>query len=114
VQLELNFTDFYEKKTQLLLELYLSLKAEYERSNSAELYELLTDLNKALEQADFTEIQRTCIRLYYVEGLSQQEIAHLRGVDRSTVNRSLKAALKRLAAVFKRWEYWTEGEISLC
>lgn len=113
MQLELTFTDYYEKKTQLLLKLYLQLKAEYERSNSARLYELLTDSEKAIGQADLTDIQRTCLRQYYVEGLNQQEIADSRGVAKSTVNRSLKSAIKRLANVYREWNYWREGETHL-
>ena len=47
--------------------------------------------------------QRDSIRLYYLEGKKQQEIAELLGVERSTVSRRLKAArqsLQKLAALF--------------
>lgn len=108
--MELIFTDYYEKKTQLTLELMLPLKAEQERSNSPRLYELLSDLNTAIDEADLTEIQRYCLRKYYIDGLTQQEIADSRGVHKSSVNRSLKSAVIRLSDVFRAWDYWTEGE----
>lgn len=107
---QLEFDDFYEKKTQFILELHDELTQMYEETNSEELFATLDDLERAIEAADLTNIQRDCVRLYYFEGYMLQEISEIREVAWQTVQKSIKAAVKRIADVYREWRYWTEGE----
>ncbi len=47
-------------------------------------------------KAILTEQQLTVLRLKYVDGLTQQEIAGMVGLDQSTVSRLIAAAMGRL------------------
>lgn len=107
----LKFEDEIEKRTQYTLEMIGSTESLFEQTNSPELHALLTDVKKAIEEADLTEIQAEAVRLYYFEGYTLQEVADIGDVkDRSTASRSVKSAIKKIAKVFEEWDYWTEGE----
>lgn len=110
MKLQLEFDDLFEKRTHLSLELYAEMVATYEATNSQNLYTMITDLERAVEIADLTDIQRDCVRFYYFEDYSTYEIGDIKGVSRQAITKTTKAAVKKVANVFRDWNYWTEGE----
>lgn len=61
---------------------------------------LLSILDDALAQV--TEIQARRIRRYYLQGLNYPKIAHVEGVNKDVVCRSVHAGLKRLHEYYSR------------
>lgn len=57
-------------------------------------------LRQAMER-ELTERQRECVRLYYFEGLTEEECAKALGVGKSTVCRHLQKARQRLEHVLR-------------
>lgn len=109
-KLALEFDEMVEKRTQFTLEMIGETRALYEQTNSPALHALLMDVDKAIEVADLTDIQRDSIRLYFYEGYGLEEIAEIRGVKWQPVQQSIKAAVRKIANVFRGWNYWAEGE----
>ena len=56
---------------------------------------------KALIQAELTELQRYTIAAYYFEGKKLCQIARERGVNKSTVSRTMKRAEAKLKRFLK-------------
>lgn len=65
---------------------------------SNELSEAKRNMGKAIRHC-LTKKQFDYIKEYYLDGLKMQQIAERRGVDRSTVSRTLKRARHRLKMV---------------
>ncbi len=68
---------------------------EEERENRKR---LIRTLQKAME-GELTQRQKDCLRFYYFEGFSQEEIAQEMGITAATVSRHLKKARNRLGRV---------------
>uniref|UniRef100_UPI00403F3EC2 sigma factor-like helix-turn-helix DNA-binding protein n=1 Tax=Aeribacillus sp. FSL K6-8210 TaxID=2954683 RepID=UPI00403F3EC2 len=62
---------------------------------------LLADLATAIELADLTDRQRECLRLVYVDGLGENEVARVLGIARNTVNVHLNTACNKIAEVYE-------------
>lgn len=110
MKLQLEFDDLFEKRTHLSLELYAEMVATYEATNSQNLYAMITDLEHAVEVADLTDIQRDCVRLYYFEDYTLTEIGVEKGRHHTTISQNIKYGVRKIANVFRDWNYWTEGE----
>ena len=59
---------------------------------------LIRTLQEAIE-GELTQRQRECLKRYYFDGFSQEEIAGVMGVTPATVSRHLKKARNRLERV---------------
>lgn len=51
---------------------------------------------KAVIQRELTELQRYTLAAYYFSGLTMEEIARIRNVNKSTVSRTLHRAEEKL------------------
>ncbi|SCV23825.1 Uncharacterized protein BCRIVMBC845_06422 [Bacillus cereus] len=67
--------------------------------------DLLTDLESAIDAAGLTDIQKRIIELRFNQDLAMKDAAKIMGVDISTASRNRKGALKKIAEVFKNWDY---------
>lgn len=70
---------------------------------------MLADLATAIELADLTDRQRECLRLVYVDGLGENEVARVLGIARNTVNVHLNTACNKIAEVYESWAWRREG-----
>ena len=69
------------------------------------------DLQTAVELAGLTDRQRQALRLRFVELKTQEEVAlEMDGITQVGVHYHLQGALKRIAAVYRRWNY---GEVTV-
>ena len=71
-----------------------------ENTSSQSRNNLKANMVKAVE-VELTPIQMDYLLLYYVSGMSQMEIATLRGVHSSTVSRTIKRGILRLKRCLK-------------
>jgi DNA-directed RNA polymerase specialized sigma24 family protein len=68
--------------------------------------DILMDLRLAIAKAGLTDRQRQALRLYYIELKTQEEVAmEMDGITQAGVHYHLQGALKRLATVYRRWDY---------
>lgn len=83
----------YDKGAWLAdLAVYARFMAE---DNSQQISRLKYNLSQALRQ-DVTEKQRRYMTMYYVDGMSIQQISRAEGVNKSTVSRTMKRGRERL------------------
>lgn len=68
---------------------------------------LLSDLETAINVANLGPRQLDVVQ-YNKLGYKQQEIADIMGVDRKTVTATFNQAAKKIANVYKEWEYLDE------
>src|SRR5690625_2549552 len=102
----LKFNDHYEKRTHRILEMYHVLKAEYDETTSQTLLAVMGDVNKAINDADLTEVQAECLRLYYFGGYTLEELADLRDVKKQSVQQAVRTAITKVAEVLREWKCW--------
>lgn len=81
----------------------LRLKA-YETGDMAAV-DIRLDLERAIQIADLTEKQARTMDLIYNHDMTATEAAEYLGVDTSTVSRTRKTALNKIAAVYRLWNY---------
>lgn len=73
--------------------------------------DILIDLNSAIESAGLTDRQAEALAYVYGKWqLTQKEAAEAMGITQQNVSANVDGATKRIAAVFKRWEY---GEVTV-
>ena len=72
--------------------MYTQVMAE---DNSEQMGRLRRNVMLALRE-DVTPRQRECMLLYYEKRLNMRQIAELRGIDKSTVSRTIKRGESRL------------------
>ena len=60
---------------------------------------------------ELTPLQRELVKAYYYDGKSVTEIANIRGINKSTVSRTLKAARERIEKSMKycTFHLWQEN-----
>lgn len=71
---------------------------------------ILVDLHSAIYNAGLTERQTEAIALVYGFDVTQAQAARAMGVTQEAVVQFINAAVEKLAAVYRRWEY---GEITV-
>jgi RNA polymerase sigma factor (sigma-70 family) len=67
--------------------------------------DILIDLGRAIKRARLTPRQREAMNLYYLKCLTQEEGAEVMGVSQKTFDQHLRGGVKKVTAVFKRWQY---------
>ncbi len=67
----------------------------YSETNSIDIEKMKGMVLKAMNQA-LTERQRSCLYMYYFDGMTMKQIAQSLGVHPSTVTRHLQAAMVKL------------------
>jgi len=67
--------------------------------------DILIDLETAIEKAGLTNRQRQVLRLIYEEDLTQSEAAERLMVTQEAIAKYAKATIKRITAVYRKWEY---------
>lgn len=67
--------------------------------------DIMIDLRKAIQLANLTEKQKQALDLLYNRELGVGEAAEYLGIDASTISRTRKAALTKIANVFREWKY---------
>lgn len=72
--------------------------------------DILIDLDKATNLAKITDRQAMAIALVYGLDLTRGEAATELGVSREAVNQLIWGAAKRIAAVYREWDY---GEVAV-
>ncbi|SFX47723.1 hypothetical protein SAMN04487866_10917 [Thermoactinomyces sp. DSM 45891] len=97
---------FYTTKgvSRLLADLPKIKIRAYERGETAAI-DICLDLQKAIQLAKLTPKQKEAIRHLYVYDRGIVEAAELLDIDYSTLSRTRKTALKKIAKVYKRWRY---------
>lgn len=90
------------KQLKNLLNIYSKLEAQELRGNS-DAIALKVDLDFMLTPNNIlNEKKIKLLKLYYIKGYSQQEIAELVGMTQTGVNSNLKSSINALA------EYWSK------
>lgn len=102
---EQSYSFYTEKGIGRLLKDFHKLKIRaYERGDLAAV-DIRIDLQKAIELANLTDKQKQALDLLYNHDLSLKEAAAILGVDDSTLSRTRKAALNKIAKVYREWKY---------
>lgn len=70
----------------------------------------MIDLHSAIESAALTDRQAEAIALIYGLDVTQQAAADVMGITRQAVQQAVEAAIERITAVYKRWNY---GEVTV-
>lgn len=79
-------------------------KADYAASD------IIIDLLAAIHDANLTDRQLEAVNLVYIEDLTQEKAGERMGVTQQAVQMFVDGALKRIAAVYKAWDY---GEVEV-
>ena len=79
------------------MQVYAMLMAE---DNHEEISELKRNLARAIRE-ELTDLERENILLYYGQRINMVDIAAMKGVNPSTISRSIKSAEKKLKKVMK-------------
>lgn len=94
---------------KLLRDRYFISERRYKGDTAAS--DILIDLNHAIEIADLSPRQTEAVALVYgYWQLTQSEAAEVMGISQKQVNKHIKEAVKKIADIFKQWNY---GEIDL-
>lgn len=67
--------------------------------------DILIDLDRAITEADITDRQAMAIALVYGLDVTRGQAAEELGVSRQAVNELIWAAAKRIASVYREWDY---------
>ena len=90
-----------DEKNEPLISYYLFKQGS---DNRPERERMKRVLNRAIRH-ELTERQRTCITMYYLEGIKMKDIAVMLGLSKSTVSRHISTAtrkLRRIASYYER------------
>jgi len=74
-------------------------------SGDAAASDILLDLNSAIDAAGLTDRQAEAVAYVYGLDTTQGQAARILGVSREAVKDLLFQATKRIAAVYRRWNY---------
>jgi DNA-directed RNA polymerase specialized sigma24 family protein len=101
--------DFYSTDgiERLLRDIHKLQSRAYEKGDFAAI-DITVDLNHAINAAGLTDKQREAIDYLYIQDMKIDDAAKLIGVNKSTLSRNKEAALRKIAAVFKKWNYIEE------
>lgn len=67
--------------------------------------DVLIDLDRAITAAEITDRQAMAIALVYGLDLTRGQAAEILGISREAVNQLIWAAAKRIASVYREWDY---------
>lgn len=102
---EQTYQFYNEKGINRLLKDFHNLKIRaYDRGDMAAI-DIRLDLEKAIELAQLTDRQKEVLDLIFNRDMKIEDVAALLGVDSSTVSRTKKAGLTRIARVYRDWKY---------
>lgn len=102
---EQTYQFYTEKGIDRLLKDFHTLKLRaYDHGDMAAV-DIRLDLERAIELARLTDRQKQILDLIYNHDMKVEEIAEQLGVNASTVSRTRKAALAKIAAVYRSWKY---------
>jgi hypothetical protein len=71
--------------------------------------DLLIDLHTAIDRAGLTERQRQALELVYFEDLTQEEAGKRIGVSQQSIDKTLSAAIQKIAEIYEYWANRGEG-----
>jgi DNA-directed RNA polymerase specialized sigma subunit len=89
---------------RLLKDMHKLHSRAYEQGDYAAI-DILVDMEQAIEKAELTDRQDQAVDYLYRKDFEQGEAAKELGVDGSTLSRHRKAALTKIAAVYREWNY---------
>lgn len=93
-----------ELAVESLLEDVLALRERTQYKGDYNAVDTLLDFDEALKLADLTGRQLKVLKLYYIDGYKQSEIASMLGVGQPNVSTYRKAAIKKLVKIYENWE----------
>lgn len=100
-----------QKGVRRLLNDYHHLKSRKVSRADYTAADILIDLEKAIELANLTDRQRQATYLHFIKLKTQEETAlEMDGITQVGVHYHIQGALKRIAAVYRRWNY---GEVTM-
>ncbi len=93
----------YEIYVEALLDYYLELK-EKRDLGLWHIADELSDLEKAVDEADLTRMQRQCIHYAFMQGMRHADVGAVLGVTRQSVDYHVNTAIRKIANIYRQWE----------